>query len=432
MFCSHKEKKALWFSRSKSVKNLAESDGQFKHPIHKVINRRWSVITNPSGIKKTKKRNSFTMVPQPLHVEPDYIRVSKEEYEDIKNRVSAMEKRISIELDTVQSQIKTDNENNINIEVDVLNDVQTVYQQTLESNQLSPTTDQLAKRLSRELKIRRSAEQKIIRSPSARKIGTMRKKSLERSEAKVTRHQSWHLGVRDSSLRVSLKRGKPNTVLTGLPVVEAKEMSKDLMCNVSGSSTDTWSTAENFFDTISLTRSENDIINDKSNSRASLAKLRCQNAGMVLAKAKLFDKLKESSDSSNGSINKNLARVGTKIGSNRKIDNRLSYRVRSLKYEDRKLGRKSMSPRKRNGQLSQKAKLHIAKQYMVDSRSEKENIPIKDCDRINNFTTMSPKCMTPHIKKSLNIKTPKRLVRTPVIERSTPLRALKTPGQHIV
>lgn len=415
------------------MKNLAESDSQFKHPIHKVINRRWSVITNPSGTKKAKKRNSFTMVPQPLNVEPDYIRVSKVEYEDIKNRVSAMEKRISIELDTVQSQIKTDNENNTNIEVNVLNDVQTVYQQTLESNQLSPTTDQLAKRLSRELKIRRSAEQKIIRSPSARKIGSMRKKSLERSGVKVTRHQSWHLGVRDSSQRASLKRGKPNTVLTGLPVQEAKEMLKDVTCNVSGSSTDTWTSADGFFDTLSLTRSENDIINDKSTNRASIAKLRCQNAGMVLAKAKLFDQLKDSSDSSNGSLNKNLVRVGTKIGSNRKIDNRLSYRVRSLKYEDRKLGRKSMSPRRRNGQLSQKAKLHIAKQYMVDSRSEKENIiPIKDSDRINNFTAMSPKCMTPHIKKTLNIKTPKRLIRTPVIERSTPLRALKTPGQHIV
>ncbi|KAJ3649137.1 hypothetical protein Zmor_020895 [Zophobas morio] len=466
-----KLKKSQWFSRSRSLKNLKQETEACKKNANTkaVLERRWSAINPSNHIKKAKKRNSFAATSQKDATnpeEPDYIRVSKIEYEAIKNRVSAMERRISMELENVQSQIKTENENNTNEEVDVnIQNVQTVYEQTLvQSAQLSPTTDQLARRLSRELKIRRSAEQKIIRSPSARKIGSMRRKSkeLEKNNVKITRHQSWHVVSRGSIPRVSLKRGKPNTVSNGLPankiedeVLENKEIRarsssvgeqkvKNVSCNLSGSSSDTWVSAEGFFTTL---KSGNDLSN--GNGRASLARLRNQNAGMVLAKAKLFDKMSDSESSNSFTRSLPRAKVGTKIGSSRNIDSRLSYRVRSLKYEERRIGKKSMSPRRRNGHLSQKHKLQIAKQYFNSSgegNSDKENIPdnfnnvekkrvlhLRE-NNVENQKFSSPKYSTPrvppHIKKSLNVKSPKRLCRTPVgVERGTPLRVLKTPLQ---
>ncbi|XP_044263931.1 rho GTPase-activating protein gacJJ-like [Tribolium madens] len=417
-----KEKK--WFSRSRSVKNLKHETESKPSNTKALLERRWSAITQPNNLKKTKKRNSFAATSK--KDEPDYIRVPKTEYEAIKNRVSAMERQISQELENVQSR----NENNEQVDLNIQN-VQTAYEQTLVQSKLSPTTDHLAKRLSRELKIRRSAEQKIIRSPSARKIGSMRRKSLEKNNVKLGRHQSWHV----ATPRVSLRRGKPNTVMTGLPTLDHKEIkrtrsssvgeqiTRNVSCNLSGSSNDTWVSAEGFFDTL---KSNND---SSLNGRASLARLRSQNAGMVLAKAKLFDKL---TDSDSSGSNRSLPRVktGTKIGSCRVADSHLSYRVRSLKYEERKIGKKSMSPRKRYGNLTQRQKLQIAKTCLEKS-SDKENIPdgfeiAKDC---SNQKFASPNYSTPrvppHIKKSLYVRSPKRLCRTPGgADRSTPLRVL--------
>lgn len=112
------------------------------------------------------------------HCEEDYVRIPKSEYEDIKNRVSAIESRISQEFGCIY------NEKN-DITTHSLNNIQTAYEKTLEEASIENTltSDYLAKRLSKELKIRRSGEHKIIRSPSARKIGSLRRRSQE----KVTR-----------------------------------------------------------------------------------------------------------------------------------------------------------------------------------------------------------------------------------------------------
>lgn len=110
--------------------------------------------------------------------EDDYVKIPKSEYEDIKNRVSAIESRISQEFGCIY------NEEN-DITTHAVNKVQTAYEKTLEEASIENTltSDYLAKKLSKELKIRRSGEHKIIRSPSARKIGTIRR----RSQDKVTR-----------------------------------------------------------------------------------------------------------------------------------------------------------------------------------------------------------------------------------------------------
>jgi len=112
------------------------------------------------------------------HCEEDYVKIPKSEYEDIKNRVSAIESRISQEFGCIY------NEKN-DITTHSLNNIQSAYEKTLEEASIESvlTSDYLAKRLSKELKIRRSGEHKIIRSPSARKIGSLRRRSQE----KITR-----------------------------------------------------------------------------------------------------------------------------------------------------------------------------------------------------------------------------------------------------
>lgn len=122
------------------------------------------------------------------HCEEDYVRIPKSEYEDIKNRVCAIESRISQEFGCIY------NEKN-DLTTHSLNNIQTAYEKTLEEASIenSRTSDYLAKRLSKELKIRRSAEHKIIRSPSARKIGSIRRRSQEKITSKrIRRAASWH------------------------------------------------------------------------------------------------------------------------------------------------------------------------------------------------------------------------------------------------
>lgn len=178
-----------------------------------------------------------------------------------------------------------------------------VYEKTLEEVEAltSPTTEQLAKRLSRELKIRRSTEHKVIRSPSARKIGSIRRRSQE-GIVKITRNQSCHIP------RVTLKRGRPNTVMTGLPQpspIKSYDVGRsssfhNVTKNESENSLEKWASAEAFF------KETAQPVSVEPN-RDSLARLRSQNAGMVLAKAKLFNEL-SGSDSGSSSSNSQKAK----------------------------------------------------------------------------------------------------------------------------
>lgn len=106
----------------------------------------------------------------------EYVTIPKSEYEEIKNRVSAIESRLSQELGCVNDEEKD------SLSPRSVKKVQTAYEKTLEeaSIESTVTTDYLARKLGKELKIRRSGEHKIIRSPSARKIGNLRRRSQER------------------------------------------------------------------------------------------------------------------------------------------------------------------------------------------------------------------------------------------------------------
>lgn len=139
-----------------------------------MLERRWSAITSATSLRR-KKGESFIYQPNETFTSQkgEFVRVSKSEYEEIKSRVSAIEKRLSLELDNIQSTV-------IHNEVNIIHNVQSAYEQTLEQAQpMSPGTDNLARRLSKELKIR-NASDKVIRSPSARKIGNIRRRSRER------------------------------------------------------------------------------------------------------------------------------------------------------------------------------------------------------------------------------------------------------------
>uniref|UniRef100_A0A182FQB1 Uncharacterized protein n=1 Tax=Anopheles albimanus TaxID=7167 RepID=A0A182FQB1_ANOAL len=141
----------------------------------------------------------------------DFLNIRRSEYEAIKHRMDVIETTISQEFRNLGR-----------CDEDVmLEDVEDQYRQTLEHTEpieaTCSSTDQLAKRLSRELKIRPNGEHKVIRSPSARKIGTIRRRSRE--AVRLSRNQSWHIGnggglaARDGNATVDLSFYPKPTVL---------------------------------------------------------------------------------------------------------------------------------------------------------------------------------------------------------------------------
>lgn len=131
--------------------------------------------------------DTIDLSPDMKQLDKDYVRISKQEYEEIKSRVSAIETRLSREFTDVAPRVEP------------LQQVQNVYEQTLEDVAMlhCSTSDHLARRLSKELKIRPNEQAKIIRSPSARKIGSIRRRSKE-NVTKIVRHKSWNVPSQSS------------------------------------------------------------------------------------------------------------------------------------------------------------------------------------------------------------------------------------------
>ncbi|KAK9869240.1 hypothetical protein WA026_002991 [Henosepilachna vigintioctopunctata] len=481
-----KDKKSQWYSKSKGSKNPKnENDENLRASRtslgpRSIIERRWSAVSSAAAFRRNKKRNSYsgpqhnsdsnpvTYSKDNMEVEnkdtsdDGFVKISKTEYEHIKNRVSAIERRISIEMDNVQSQVDAVKNDDANI-LDPVKGVQTAYEQTLVYTEpLSPTTDQLARRLSRELKIRRSNEHVVIRSPSARKIGTLRRRSreLERQNVKLTRNQSWHVGTNIAIPRVTLRRNRANST-ERTPQITANLVTSDnvstpnlshrvLRSSISASGSiaslnmtgktsfhsalssnvdDTsahWTSADRFLTTSKTPNNDGSA----STGRPSIAKLRSQNAGMVLAKAKLFDNLVDSDNSniSNKSIKSNgKAKVTYKVG---KVGNdvKLSQRIKNLRTDDKSTTKKTMSPRRNRLNLSQRQKLHAARQCVEGHRSRSiyGTTPEREVPFVIDKVLISPikftPCKTPVIKKPLMARSPKRLCKTPHINRSTPLK----------
>ncbi|KAI5630999.1 rhoGAP domain-containing protein [Phthorimaea operculella] len=259
----------------------------------------------------------------------DYVRISKTEYEEIKSRVSAIENRLSREFTDVIPRVQP------------LQQVQNKYEQTLEEVAMlnnCPNSDNLARRLSKELKIRPDEQAKIIRSPSARKIGTIRRRSKE-NVTKIVRHKSWNVSTQSQasqhadrfypyvgvSRRERTSSAKPQLVVTKMQNPEWDSSKSDNSTNVSDNSIKyhlrrrvSLAPDYNLDKTIGKReprRSLNEYVEESAVPRAaevaqrrrllhgedrevdassgsgrpSVNKLRRQNAGAVLAKAKLFE-----------------------------------------------------------------------------------------------------------------------------------------------
>lgn len=376
----------------------------------------------PSNLT-TQPENEIT--DQGFTVEPDYVKISRSEYEDIKNRVSAIERRISVELENAEAEEHSEKSPDHSVK-----NVQYVYEQTLvEAEPLSPTTDHLARRLSKELKIRRSCDQKVCRSPSARKIGTIRRRSreLEKQNIKLARTQTWHIQPEEKITKVSYTLSSPSINVISSEkrnVPSDRKTSRaasfhatNLTLNGTVSSNGSWMTADEFFSHSGV--SENSL----ENSRSSLAKLRSQNAGMVMAKAKLFDGLTDTKEA-----RKSCRRIGAQRNPG----------SRSLRTEDKLSTMKNLSPIKRKSRSpnlikqKQKKENDSDKENMVvqvDSNCNAEKIScgvLKECNRLETPSTNPNIRATPNIKKSLKVKSPRRLCRTPRIATDrmrTPLRA---------
>uniref|UniRef100_A0A182NFT0 Rho-GAP domain-containing protein n=1 Tax=Anopheles dirus TaxID=7168 RepID=A0A182NFT0_9DIPT len=196
----------------------------------------------------------------------DFLKIRRSEYEAIKQRMSDIETKISKEFTALVGRDDV-----------LLDNVEDKYRQTIEQTEpieaTCATTDQLAKRLSRELKIRPSGgEHKVIRSPSARKIGTIRRRSRE--AVRLSRNQSWHIGTSNTApgsdlsfypKPAVLKRGRPNTVQSGLKVPPAEAVAQPSATppppppqHTGGNYTDEekeekWVNAESYFETHNVT-----------------------------------------------------------------------------------------------------------------------------------------------------------------------------------
>ncbi|XP_075221415.1 uncharacterized protein LOC142324475 [Lycorma delicatula] len=443
----------------------------------------------------------------------EYVRVPKSEYEAIKERVSKIESRLSHEFENIigvsisDSEFTPDRSSVHEKSISTAEQVQNVYKKTLrESDKLNnSSTEELAKLLSQELNIRRNPENKVIRSPSARKIGSIRRRSKESCvsvnvDSCISSDGSCSLTLHSSR---SLRRGKPNTVCTGLPHPHFKP---DHLCihNVSSHSTGLEPENDKEYFGI-LTRSQarrassfhglsqqqqqinqNTVVlshlnyknidwkcgkqyfeenlegNEESlaeNRRASIAKLRCQNAGMVLAKAKLFDNMgdnmmtkenkmgrhvskafrhnnmknrssvrKKHSDRKIQEMNLKLVTNKDEIknspGCTTKINNKLNNSGDKINMIYNKTIHQTMN----DHSLLQKQKTKIGKenvflnnkQMLINLNSKEPNVtsPLKDSNR------------TPSIKRSLTVNLSSQLKRTPrdlKSIRNTPIKPLNHP-----
>lgn len=516
-------------------------------------------IDTNQHLMKHNKNESF------ISDSDDFVRIPKSEYEAIKERVSAIETRISQEFSNVHASFVNnrdelndddddDSHHRTNGPINVLDKYEQTLENTEELTNSASKTDQLAKRFGRELKIRQSFDNKIIRSPSARKIGTMRRRSRE--NIRLSRNQSWHLGATTMSTKPStvissmnivlqndsyglessicpktnLKRGRPNTVQTGLryPSPTRKiPFNNDLIATADTAvATDIdmkdekWINAENFFDSspmknksapISVNEMKTPMLppklplrktplhaiktplnserlpiiksvltplqQDHQTGRASIARLRSQNAGMVAAKAKLFGGMvtepvadstrhnsrRESTRFSNKfsipTNQQNIAIIHTnplveniKKQHRYRCNNNKSPNHKSSPRRERKIDKHTNGVQRRQKirQMKSPAKNSPAKlqnRINVGDASNKQKIKGNQLNANNMHAIIHETCTpdkkmnkmiidsTPQIKRALIIKSPRRLLKTPCHDnnfhkRKSPIRATPIKLRH--
>ncbi|XP_066596687.1 uncharacterized protein [Prorops nasuta] len=503
--------------------NNSELDLHASNSVNESRSINWSPtetrIRNRSVLDKDREQS---MSRQNYDDTNEYVKVPKREYEEIKSRVSAIESRISEELDGIAMRKA---HSSTAIFSHSVSKVQTEYEKTLEEASIEDTikADNLAKRLGKELKIRRSSEHKIIRSPSARKIGTIRRRSQDKIVGgRITRRASWdsnsrntsqiiqfnsdtlhqcdnvrmeydsfcsdetnarlkylqkqlrtlithtteHAGdslsdeslnmVNESSSKISsvrrtssLRSSNPKSEYFNKKVEQLKRAKshQHLICKFDNEesnnkpSISSWKDADNYFKSTVI---RSPVMSQTG--RASIAKLRTQNAGMVLATANLFDtnrlKLKTSGV---GTELKNCNNV--KDSKPKKVAIRASWSKESNKIRILQ-DSKSLQPQSLHklamSNVSKRNQLGVNKNYKrnlgnvnnsVKERTDqkKTEVPPLSPTANNRQVKSTSLCRTPHIKKPLAktpliLKTPKNcktLGKHDNSMRSTPMKAVK-------
>jgi hypothetical protein len=477
----------------------------------------------------------------------EYVKIPKSEFEAFKERVSAIETRISQEFNSVKlDSIKGDFNDSplLNGPEKVGEKFQKTLQEVESIENFGSVDDQLSKRLSRELKIRRSVESRVMRSPSARKIGSIRRRSKEGQ--RLSRNQSWHLGtsivVQDESKpstfypKSNLRRGRPNTVQSGLKHTPVTPVQAAPSVNSSEvSENETWMSADAFFSDPSndqhdvstdvekttdeidenvfktpnarmkslsirsaakpitvktpmlpptlpprrtpstatknspmpfsktpvrvgeflLNKSVLTPVQDFSQGRASIARIRSQNAGMVLQKAKLFDGLGKEQPKSNSKLY--VTRIDVQISSHensgvpeipaKPLVNKTLENVKKCdtprKNSPKKKNQSNNSPKspKSPAGVNRRQKLRSTQSphalKTVRDRSSRINTENRFKNKINLLNQelleeiCSPKAKKqetnfPVIRKPLAAQnSPRRLMKTPVKDKArTPLKAM--------
>lgn len=262
------------------TKNGSQQSTGSKSSIVSSLERRWSfMVTGTTNRHNQSQKEALNTIQDVTFTSPApdasvtsikdnnwESQMTKSEYEAIKVRVSAIETRISKEFTKLQSSMSNTSLDLIDV-LDHRNGPERVlekFERTVEETEnmnTSPMTEQLAKQLGRGLKIRSSADARVCRSPSARKIGSIRRRSQE--NVRLTRTKTWHLGsnalpssphivrpariTRNSPLqpltltnsptvdrnihipRVNLKRGKPNTFQNGLRSLQKPDTAKQII-----------------------------------------------------------------------------------------------------------------------------------------------------------------------------------------------------------
>lgn len=153
----------------------------------------------------TCRKNLFNSSPKKNGDKDDHVEITKSEYEEIKQRVSAIETRLTQEFSKIEALANNSFDFDSPNKSSHLNGPEKVlsrYEKTLEETDFmnSSPSMELAQELSRGLNIRRKPEQKIFRSPSARKISKIRR-SLE--NAPLQRNKSWHFSSRNHVVPVN-------------------------------------------------------------------------------------------------------------------------------------------------------------------------------------------------------------------------------------
>lgn len=196
-----------------------------------------NTLTRNNKVTAKQEHEKEAEIEPRVEREEEYVRVPKSEYEAFKTRLHSIETKITQEFNTVKlNAIKAELGRNNGLE-----QVENKFHETVEKvEQIEDSerkTDQLAKRLSRELKIRPNPDNQIIRSPSARKIGSLRRR--RDSSTRLSRNQSWHLGTSSNSTTTNNSLENKNnskTVITSLsfypkPNVKRVRLGDSLLVN---------------------------------------------------------------------------------------------------------------------------------------------------------------------------------------------------------